>query len=137
MHFELYQILVDDVGMPKEAAARFIRALEREMDKRVDFGVNAVRGDIANLAAMLVGVKSELVGTTMATNAAMAGLAVGMKAELAAMREVMTAELAQTRTDLRADNRIVSDRVSDLRWLFGAVAAAVGLAASLALHFVR
>jgi len=59
MQLGMYRALVQ-VGIADDVAENLVTAMEEEMDKRVDFGVNAIRGDIAALAGQVTSVKSEI-----------------------------------------------------------------------------
>jgi hypothetical protein len=59
MQIGFYRALVG-VGVSETDAEHLVAALEKEMDKRVDYGVNAVRADIAALAGQVADVKAEV-----------------------------------------------------------------------------
>lgn len=59
MQLGMYRTLIK-AGVSEDDAENWVKDMEEEMDKRVDFGVNAIRGDIAALAGQVTGVKSEI-----------------------------------------------------------------------------
>lgn len=58
MQIEIYSALTN-LRVPQDAAEKTVKALEAEMDKRIDFGVNAVRADIAALTATVTAFQAE------------------------------------------------------------------------------
>jgi hypothetical protein len=121
MMIETYTALTA-AGVPEDRAKAAVKELDDAMGRKLDFGINAVRGDIAGLQAKVTTFQAETKAEITKTNA-----------EIAKVEDRLGAQIAKTNAEIIK----VEGGITSIRWFIGALAASVAVFVPFANHLLK